>query len=51
LFFFQGVWQLRGAWQSGPDQRHFYIYLVLAIAFLYFSISAFIHARHLPRSR
>ncbi|MEO6966187.1 MAG: hypothetical protein ABI076_09885 [Acidobacteriaceae bacterium] len=51
LFFVQGVWRLRESWQSGPDHQHFYIYLALAIVFIYFSVSAFVRAHRMPRSR
>ncbi|MGO8718564.1 MAG: hypothetical protein ACLQMO_05015 [Acidobacteriaceae bacterium] len=48
LFFGQGLWRLRGAWRMGPEHRHFALDLVMTILFLYFSISAFVHARRAP---
>jgi hypothetical protein len=48
LFFAQGLWRLRHAWRLGPEHRHFEINLVMTALFLYFSISAFVHARRAP---
>ncbi|MHB8390034.1 MAG: hypothetical protein ACYDBH_10680 [Acidobacteriaceae bacterium] len=49
VFFLQELWRLRDAWRSGPEHRHFEIDLVMAILFLYFSVSAFVHSRRTPR--
>ena len=48
LFFAQGVWHQRHAWQLGPEHRHFEIDLAMAVLFLYFSVSAFVHSRRTP---
>ena len=46
LFFAQGMWRVRHAWQSGPEHRHFVVYLFVMILFAYFSISSFVSSRH-----
>jgi hypothetical protein len=48
LFFAQSVWRLRHDWRFGPEHRHFEIDLIMAVVFLYFSISAFVRSRRTP---
>ncbi len=48
LFFAQGLWRTRYAWLSGPEHRHFAIYLAITVLFVYFSISAFVSSRRSP---
>lgn len=48
LFFAQGLWRTRHAWLSGPEHRHFAIYLAITALFVYFSISAFVSSRRSP---
>ena len=45
LFFAQNLWKVHNAWRFGPEHRHFIIYLLLAIVFAYFSITAFVTSR------
>ncbi|MGC1781121.1 MAG: hypothetical protein WA708_01220 [Acidobacteriaceae bacterium] len=45
LFFIQNTWRVRDAWRSGPEHRHFVVYLILALVFAYFSITAFVTSR------
>ncbi|HWF65751.1 MAG TPA: hypothetical protein VN670_00515 [Acidobacteriaceae bacterium] len=46
VFFAQNVWRLRFAWWSGPEHHYFVIYLIVALLFVYFSITAFVRGRH-----
>lgn len=45
LFFVQNVYRLRADWRTGPGHEKFVIYAVVAVAFLYFSVSSFYRAR------
>lgn len=45
LFFAQGLWRVRYAWQSGPEHRHFVVYLIVMILFAYFSVTSFVSSR------
>lgn len=45
LFFIQNTWRVHNAWRSGPEHRHFIVYLLLALVFAYFSITAFATSR------
>jgi hypothetical protein len=45
LFFIQNTWRVHNAWRPGPEHRHFIVYLVLALVFAYFSITAFVTSR------
>jgi len=44
VFFAQNAWRLRAVWQSGPNHRYFVIYFIVALLFIYFSITAFVRA-------
>ncbi|HET9086369.1 MAG TPA: hypothetical protein VFN53_02485 [Acidobacteriaceae bacterium] len=48
LFFAQGLWRVRYAWQSGPEHRHFIVYLIVMILFAYFSVTSFVSSRRTP---
>lgn len=48
-FFAQQAWNMRSNWLAGSDHDHFWIYVVVAAVFLYFSISAFIRSRRPAR--
>jgi hypothetical protein len=45
LFFIQSAWRLHGSWRSGSQHGRFAIYLVLALVFAYFSVTAFVTSR------
>jgi hypothetical protein len=45
LFFAQGAYRLRHAWQAGPDHSRFLIYAVVTLVFFYFAFSSFYRAR------
>jgi hypothetical protein len=49
LFFGQGLWRVRYAWASGPEHRHFEVYLVVTLLFGYFSLSSFVRSRRHSR--
>jgi hypothetical protein len=49
LFFAQGLWRVRSAWQSGPEHRHFVVYLIVMVLFAYFSVSSFVSSRRTHR--
>ena len=44
LFFVQNVYRVRAAWRQGPDHAHLLLYVLLAAAFGWFSISSFTRA-------
>ena len=44
LFFVQSIYRVRGAWKQGPEHTHLLLYGVLAIAFVWFSVSSFTRA-------
>jgi hypothetical protein len=44
LFFVQSVYRLHAAWKQGGEHAHLILYLVLAIAFTWFSVSSFLRA-------
>jgi hypothetical protein len=48
-FFAQCAWEARSAWIVGPEHRHFWIYVVVASVFLYFSVSSFVRSRRKVR--
>lgn len=50
LFFVQHLYQLRGAWRSGPQHGRLLPYAALAVLFLYFSASSFVRARRKQRA-
>ena len=45
LFFAQGLWRVRYAWQSGPEHRHFVVYSIVTVLFAYFSVTSFVSSR------
>jgi hypothetical protein len=49
LFFAQGAYRLRHAWQSGSDHSRFLIYAVVTLVFFYFAFSSFYRARKKER--
>ncbi len=44
LVFAQNVYRTRAAWRQGPDHAHLLLYVLLAAAFAWFSISSFTRA-------
>jgi hypothetical protein len=44
LFFVQSVYRVHTAWRQGPEHTHLLLYVVLAAAFSWFSVSSFIRA-------
>jgi hypothetical protein len=44
LFFVQNVYRVRTAWRQGPEHPHLLLYVVLAFAFAWFSVSSFSRA-------
>jgi hypothetical protein len=48
-FFAQCAWETRSAWIVGPEHRHFWIYIIVAAVFLYFSVSSFVRSRRKVR--
>ena len=51
LFFAQHLYELRGAWRSGPEHLRFELYTALLFLFLYFSASSFVRARRKQKPR
>jgi hypothetical protein len=51
FFFAQHVYELRGAWRSGPEHMHLVLYCVLLVAFVYFAASSFVRASRKQRCR
>ena len=49
LFFGQGLWRVRHAWEGGPEHRHFEVYVVMTLLFAYFSFSSFVRSRRPSR--
>ncbi len=45
LFFAQNLWRTRTAWRTGPEHRHFAVYLIFLLVFAYFSVTAFVTSR------
>jgi len=48
-FFAQNAWKTHGDWQAGPQHHRFIVYVICALLFVYFSISAFLHSRRSQR--
>ena len=44
LFFVQSVYRVLAAWRQGPDRAHLLLYVLLAAAFAWFSVSSFARA-------
>jgi hypothetical protein len=44
LFFVQSVYRVRTAWSHGPEHTHLLLYVLLAVAFAWFSFSSFLRA-------
>ena len=44
IFFVQSVYRVHTAWRQGPEHTHLLLYVVLAAAFSWFSVSSFIRA-------
>jgi hypothetical protein len=44
LFFVQSIYRIRGAWRQGPEHAHLLLYGLLAIVFVWFSLSSFTRA-------
>ena len=44
IFFAQGAWRLRHAWNSGPSHTRLLVYAAVAVVFLYFAFSSFYRA-------
>ena len=41
LFFVQSAYRVYGSWRQGPEHQHFWLYVVLAAGFGWFSVSSF----------
>jgi hypothetical protein len=44
VFFGQSSYRVRAAWRQGPEHAHMVLYVLLAVAFAWFSVSSFIRA-------
>ena len=44
LFFTQSVYRLRAAWRQGPEQAQQLLYGLVAVVFVWFSVSSFTRA-------
>jgi hypothetical protein len=51
LFFVQGVYRLRADWRTGPSHQRLVVYAVVALVFLYFSVSSFYRAGQKQKKR
>ena len=51
LFFAQHLYELRGAWRSGPEHLHVALYATLLLLFLYFSATSFLRAGRKQKGR
>ena len=49
LFFGEGLWRARYAWERGPEHRQFEVYLAMTLLFAYFSLSSFVRSRRPSR--
>jgi hypothetical protein len=45
VYFAQNAYELRHAWRVGAQHERFYLYLVIAAVFIYFTFSSFYRAR------
>jgi hypothetical protein len=41
LFFVQSAYRVYSSWRQGPEHQHFWLYVVLAAGFGWFSVSSF----------